>query len=101
MQTTYLRQTALSILNSARVAPTNAGDYQVWVTVPKLGDCMVRLQTRETGFGDSATDVLRLDNGYSETLTLRTSPRSLALMQTLVAQAESKTMDHVRSSGLL
>lgn len=60
---------------------------------------MARLQTRETGWGDNATDVLRLENGNGQTLTLRISSRSLGKAEELVAQAESKTKDHLRAEG--
>jgi hypothetical protein len=91
MQTTYRKQTAYMILKTARVAPSRAGDWQVWVTVPRFGvSCLARLQTRATGWGDSASDVLHLENDCGETLTLTTSPRALSLLKELVAEAEAK-----------
>lgn len=99
MQTTYLKQTASTILKTARIAPSKAGDYQIWVNVPKMGECLARLQTRQTGWGDSSADVLYLENGHGDKLTLTTTSRSLALLESLVAEREAKQLAALRAEG--
>lgn len=92
MQTTYLKETASTLIKTARIAPSKAGDYQIWVTVPKMGECQAHLQTRQTGWGDSSADVLALENAHGDRLTLTTTSRSLALIESLVAECEAKQL---------
>lgn len=99
MQTTYLKQTASTILKTARIAPSMAGEYCVWVNVPKMGECQARLQTRQTGWGDHTADLLHIENGHGERLTLTTTPRSLATLESLSAQCEAEQLAALRAEG--
>ncbi len=101
MQTTYLKQTATTILKTARIAPSMAGEYCVWVNVPKMGECQARLQTRQTGWGDLTADILQFENGHGDRLTLTTTSRSLALIVSLVAECEAKQLAALRAEGHL
>ena len=99
MQTTYLKQTASALLKTARIAPSKAGDFQIWVNVPKMGECQARLQNRQISWGLSSADILCLENGHGDTLALTTTSRSLARIESLVAECEAKQLAALRAEG--
>lgn len=99
MQTTYLKQTASALLKTARVAKMQAGNYEVVVSVPKMGDCLARIWSRGDGWGGNIPDVLGLENVHGDKLTLTTTARSLARLQELIAEAEAKQLADLRAEG--
>lgn len=101
MQTTYLKHNASTLLKTARVAPSKSGCYEVWVTVPKLGECLARIWSRGDGWGGRISDVLGLENGHGDKLSLATTPRSLARLEALVAECEEKQLSALRAEGHL
>jgi hypothetical protein len=99
MQTTYLKNSASSLLKTATVAQTKAGEWVVFVTVPKMGDCIARIWGRSNGWGGTVQDVLGLENAHGETLSLKTTSRSLATLEALLTEAERKQRADLKAEG--
>lgn len=99
MQKTYLKMTAGTILKTARVAPSMSGGYEIWVTVPKMGECLASLQQRELGWGWPYVDVLHLENSFGDTVTLTTGVRSLAHLKSLTDECEQRQLSALRAEG--